>query len=285
MSPSQVIESQFAESRVIDPHMEAAYNNRRKVPGHPATMAEWKGKSAAIRAGHPNLDLGLSYGTGSRHVLDIFWPGADRAVPLAVFIHGGYWAALDKSWFSHLAAGFLANNIALAIPSYDLCPNVNLATVVEDVRRAVAFLMARYGTDVYATGHSAGGHMTAMLLATDWSAYGIPHHVRGGCAISGLFDLVPLVATSINGPLKLDMAEAARLSPINLTSPDRRLHAYVGEFEGDEYTRQSAAIAKAWNGRWDVVAGADHFTAIAPLEDGRSEMMRTIVAGIAATRF
>ena len=222
----------------------------------------------------------MAYGEGERHRIDIFWPHADRSAPLALFVHGGYWAALDKSWFSHLAAGFLANDIALAIPSYDLCPAVSVAAVVEDVRKATAFLMRRYDADIFATGHSAGGHISAMLLATDWSAYDVARRVTGCCTISGLFDLVPLIATSINGPLKLDKKEASRLSPLNFPPPAGSFQAFVGELEGFEYRRQSSSMAKAWNGRWSPVADADHFTVLAPLEDGRSEMMQAIVAAI-----
>ena len=268
---------------MADPRLEAEYNNRLKVPGHSAIMAGWKARSAALRARHADAELDVRYGQGPRHALDIFWPGTDRSVPLALFIHGGYWQALDRSWFSHLATGFLDNGIALAVPSYDLCPAVELASVVEDVRRATAFLMSRHDTDIHATGHSAGGHMTAMLLATDWLAFGCSRRVSGGCAISGLFDLVPLVETSINDALRLDAGAAARLSPVNLP-PAGPLHAVVGALEGEEYTRQSVAIAAAWNGTWETLPGADHFTAIAPLEDGRSPVMQRIVKDIQQAR-
>lgn len=269
---------------MLDSHLEAEYNNRLKVPHHPAIMAEWKAKSAAFRASHTNATIDVRYGDTDRQALDVFWPGHDRSVPLALFVHGGYWQALDKSWFSHLAAGFNANGIALAIPSYDLCPSVGVETIVEEIRRAAAFLMNSHETDLYATGHSAGGHLTAMLLATDWAAFGSSHVVTGGCAISGLFDLIPLVNTSINGALCLDTVAAARLSPINLTAPKAHLYAFVGDLEGEEYTHQSASIAEAWRGTFGTVAGADHFTAIAPLEFCKSEMMQVIVAEISASR-
>lgn len=268
----------------MDPRLEAEYNNRLKVPNHPAIMAEWKSKSVTFRASHANATIDVRYGDTDRQVLDVFWPGGDRSVPLVLFVHGGYWQALDKSWFSHLAAGSNDNNIALAIPSYDLCPDVGVATIVEEIRHATAFLMSRYQTDIYATGHSAGGHLTAMLLATDWVAFGSSHIVTGGCAISGLFDLVPLLETSINGALRLDAATAARLSPINLAAPKRHLHAFVGDLEGEEYTHQSTSIAKAWSGTFRNIAGADHFTAIAPLESRQSEMMQAIVAEISISR-
>jgi arylformamidase len=264
-----------------DPYLEAEYNNRRKVPEHPGIMAGWTRDAATFRDAHPNAEIGLAYGEGERHVLDLFWPAAERDAPLALFIHGGYWQALDKSWFSHLARGFLAHGVALAVPSYDLCPNVTLDVLTEQVRRAAAFLMKRHGRDLYATGHSAGGHLTAMLLATEWTAFGLPvTRVKGGCAISGLFDLAPLVATSVNDGLGLDLSEAARLSPVNLPAPGLPLDAVFGEHEGAEYKRQSVAIASAWGGAWGIVPDANHFTVIAPLTDPDSDLMKTIIAGI-----
>jgi arylformamidase len=241
--------------RVYDETMEREYDNRAKVPAHPAIMQGWKHDAAALRAAHEHAEIDVAYGGGTREVLDIFWPDAARAAPLAMFIHGGYWQALDKDWFSHLARGFLAHGVALAIPSYALCPQVSLADLTAQVRNAAAFVMRRHGGDLYVTGHSAGGHLTAMLMATDWAARGHAGQVYGGLAISGLFDLEPLVDTSINDGLRLDRAEARRLSPIHQPAPAGRFHALVGAREGAEYTRQSRAIAQAWNGDWQVIRG------------------------------
>lgn len=261
----------------IDPRLEAEYNNRAKVPNHPDVMAGWKARAQDLRARHANAELDLAYGTAPRHRVDVFWPGAARDAPLAVFIHGGYWQALDKSWFSHLARGFNARGVALALPSYRLCPDVPLAAIIDDIKAALDFLMRRYERDVVVTGHSAGGHLTAMALATDCAVRGARHRPVGGLAISGLFDLRPLVSTSINGALGLDEAEAWRLSPAALPKPPAPLVAYVGALEGAEYERQSATIASVWAGEWRPIAGADHFTAIAPLEDGGSEMIATVL--------
>ncbi len=120
-----------------------------------------------------------------------------------------------------------------------------------------------------AIGHSAGGHLAAMLLA--WDARVVP----AALPISGLFDLAPLIETSINAALGLDDAEARRLSPLLLPPPGGRLHAVVGGEEGAEYTRQSREIARAWGGTWESVAGADHFTVLAPLADPASALVAT----------
>jgi arylformamidase len=256
----------------INAALEREYNNRAKVPDFPAIAAALGRDAAAFRAAHPDSELGVSYGPSARQAMDIFWPAAGRDAPLALFLHGGYWQSLDRAWFSHLAAGLVARGVAVAMPSYDLCPTVTLAELTEQVRAAAAFLHRRHARRMIAFGHSAGGHLTAMLLATDWPARGLPSGmVAAGLSLSGLFDLVPLTETTINDALRLDADEARRLSPVLLPSPGLPLHCVVGGAEGPEYERQSRAIAEAWGGTWEVVPGANHFTVIAPLADGDSD--------------
>lgn len=268
---------------MIDPLLEAEYNNRAKVTEHGDVMQSWEQDAAAFRATHPHSETDLAYGDSTRQQLDLFWPDQRRDGPVAMFIHGGYWQALDRSWFSHLAQGFVAHGVALAIPSYDLCPQVTLDVLVEQLRDAAAFLVRRHERPVFSCGHSAGGHLTAMLLATDWAARGLPPAaVHAGCAISGLFDLAPLLATSVNAALGLDAATARRLSPLFLPAPSLPLHAVVGAAEGTEYLRQSSSIAEAWGGTWDILPGANHFTAIAPLADPASPLMATMLRMIHA---
>jgi arylformamidase len=265
----------FTEGTVLI-DLEAEYDNLAKVPEHPAIMRRWSADATAFREAHPVAELDLAYGPSPRQVLDLFWPSADRDAPVALFIHGGYWQRLDKSWFSHLARGLLAHGVAVALPSYDLCPQVTLAVLVDQLRDAAAFLARRHSRKLLATGHSAGGHLTAMLMATDWRARGLPEHsIRAGMPISGLFDLAPLVSTSINGALGLDKPEAKRLSPLFLATPRGKLHAFVGGDEGAEYERQSRSIAEAWGGTWERVPGANHFTVLDPMLDPDSVMVRT----------
>lgn len=256
--------------------MQAEYDNRGKVPDHLAFIEGWRRDAAVFRSAHPVAELDLSYGPGERQAIDLFWPDAGRAAPLALFIHGGYWAALDRTMFSHMAAGLLAHGVAVALPSYDLCPQVSLPTLVGQVRAAAAFLARRHGRAMLAMGYSAGGHLAAMLLATDWTQHGLPKAtVRAALPISGLFDLEPLLATTVNLPLGLDQATARALSPVHMPSPGLKLHAVVGGDEGAEYTRQSRSIAEAWGGTWEAVPGAHHFSVLAPLTDPDSALVRT----------
>ena len=254
---------------------QAEYDNRAMVPEHPAIIAGWARDAAAFRAGWPMAELDLPYGPGERERLDLFRPGPGDAWPIALFMHGGYWQALDRSYFSHCARGLLARGVAVAIPSYDLCPAVPLARIVGQMRAAAALLHRRGGRRLLATGHSAGGHLTGMLMATDWRALGLPAGlVPAGLPISGLFELLPLLPTTIATALQLSAIDAAALSPALLPSPaGATLHAVVGGAESREFIRQSRDFAAAWGGSWEALAGANHFTVLAPLSDPSSALV------------
>lgn len=246
--------------------LQAEYDNGAKVPEYPAIAAAWERDAAAFRASHPDADLALPYGPTERQAMDIFRPGPGQAHPVAMFIHGGYWQRAHRHIFSHFARGLLAHGVAVAMPSYDLCPHVSMATIVDQMRTAAGFLARRMNRPLLTLGHSAGGHLTAMVLATDWAAHGLPPGTApAGLPISGLFDLPPLLATTVADPLGMDEAEARRLSPLFLPAPGARIHAVVGGLEGSEYTRQSRSIAEAWGGTWESLDGLNHFTVAAEL--------------------
>jgi len=256
---------------------EVEYNNRARVPENPAIMAGWAKDAAAYRERH--APRAIAYGPGARNTIDFF--AGDNDGPIVVFIHGGYWQAFDGSSFSHLAGGLNAHGISVAIPSYALCPNVSVDEIIWQMRAASREL-ARLGRPLVISGHSAGGHLAACMLATDWPQFdpSLPRDiVVAAYAISGLFDLVPLVETSINRALCLDPAAARAASPLLWTAPARgSIDAVVGENESAEYFRQSKSIVDTWGAaglatRFGVVAGANHFTAIAPLADPDSLMV------------
>jgi arylformamidase len=262
---------------VADIDYEVEYNNRARVPENPALMAGWLKDAAAYRSAH--APRRIAYGAGARNTIDLF--GGDGQGPIVVFIHGGYWQALDGSSFSHCARGLNAHGVDVAVPSYDLCPQVTVETIISQMR-AAARELAKLGRRLVISGHSAGGHLAACLLATDWSAQDVSlpeNPVIAAYAISGLFDLVPLVETSINKALGLDSVAAKATSPLFWKPPARgSLDAVVGEKESAEYHRQSRTMTEAWarSGlptRYGVVADANHFTAIAPLADPASSMV------------
>ena len=257
---------------------EVEYNNRARVPEHPVHMAEWVRNAKAYREAHAGRWHVIRYGPGARHAIDFF--PAENQGPIVVFIHGGYWQAFDASSFSHLAAGLNAHGISVAIPSYDLCPNVAIADIIRQMRTAAREL-ARLGRPLVMSGHSAGGHLAACMLATDWRALdaALPEDlVTSAYAISGLFDLVPLVRTTVNNALRLDEVAARDASPLFWTAPARgSLDAVVGGNESAEYFRQSQSMVESWGAaglatRFAAIPDANHFTAIAPLADPASPM-------------
>ncbi|HET7885812.1 MAG TPA: alpha/beta hydrolase, partial [Bradyrhizobium sp.] len=216
-------------------------------------------------------------------VIDLFTSDRadhDNPAPLVVFIHGGYWQALDGSWFSHMARGLNAHGISVAVPTYDLCPHVSVADIVMQMLQTM-FELAKLSQSLVVSGHSAGGHLAACMLATDWKAYDASFPaglVTSAYAISGLFELEPLLSTSINKALGLDQASARAASPLLWQPPSHGcLDAVVGEAESAEYHRQSRTIVDVWGEagvatRYGAVPAANHFTAIAPLADPASAM-------------
>ena len=276
----------------IDPHLEKEYDNRGRVPEHPSLIAHWNESAAAYRAetlAKKTALLDLAYGDDPRQKMDLFGPDLDGhgKGPLLVFIHGGYWRALDRTPFSHMAKGPNAHGVTVAVPSYRLCPQVSLTDLVDDLRQAVRFLYQRYNRPMAIAGHSAGGHLTACMLGTNWPAYDAslpPGIARHGYSISGLFDLEVMVKTSLNTDLKLTLEEARCLSPALWTIPaGLELDAVVGSTESAEYHRQSSLIAERWQAQgaktnWSLLDGDNHFTAIMPLADPQSAMTQRVVA-------
>lgn len=261
--------------------LEAEYNNRARVPEHPAIIASWASDAAAFRAARPDAETGCRYGDTPRQTLDLF-PGGGTGLPV-LFIHGGYWQGLDPSFFSHMARGLNARGMDVAVMGYDLCPQVTVADIVDQSRRAVIALVQRWQRPVVVTGHSAGGHLAACLAATNWTltAPSLPvAPVAAGLAISGLFELEPLLPTSVNDKLGLMPDSARALSP-RLWSPPQTgfaFDAWVGGEESDEYLRQSRGIAAVWGAQgvathYVEVAGANHFTVIAGMAEPDSPLV------------
>lgn len=262
-----------------DLDLEAEYNNRARVPDHPVHIAGWQRDAAAYRE-TARSELDLAYGPGERHRLDLFYPGdGDNNRPIVMFIHGGYWQAFDKSSSSHLACGANMRGLTVAVPSYTLAPAATLADIIAEIEMAADFIMERTGRPIVAAGHSAGGHLAACLMARPMPQRAI----RAAMPISGLFDLPPLVGTSINRALGLTSEEAHRLSPLDWTPPSRgHLVAVVGGAESSEFLRQSRAIVEKWGQagvttRYHEVPSAHHFDVIAGLADPADPLVDILV--------
>jgi arylformamidase len=264
---------------------EAEYNNGRRVPEYPQIAERWAARAAAYRQGMQGASLDIAYGPAERCRYDYF-PAGDGA-PVVIFIHGGYWQRGDRKVYSFLAASLNAAGLSLVLPSYRLCPETSVAGIIEDIRLCVLAVHRHTGRRPLVAGHSAGGHLTAAMLATDWSRIpgSPPGLVRAGYAISGLFELEPLIATSINEAVRLDLAGARAASPILWPPPPpgTALVAAVGGIESSEFLRQSRLVADTW-GRAGVsteyapIAGANHFTVLEPLADAGSDLVQRLAA-------
>lgn len=267
--------------------LEAEYNNRARVPEHADIFLRWAREAENYRAEMlkaGRAELGLAYGDTPRQTVDLFMAEQADQGPLAMFVHGGWWRSLEPSSFSQMARGLNGHGVTVAVVGYDLCPNVDIAAIVDQIRRACAFLWQRLGRRMLVYGHSAGGHLAAAMVATDWASLypkAPADLVPAGYAVSGVFDLSPLVQISVNQDLRLDADGARRLSPASWSLPaGRAFDAVVGGLESSEFKRQSRLIVDAWRNkaeaRYQEVPAANHFTVIDPLLDPQSAMSRRV---------
>jgi len=270
--------------------VEREYNLRVAFPDHPQWFARWAADSAVARS-RLDAHLDVRYGSGPKQTMDLF-PAANARGTL-LFIHGGYWRALDKVDHSFVAPPLVADGIGVAVINYDLCPEVGIARIVAECREAVVWLLRegpRYGLAtqrLLVSGHSAGGHLAAMLAATDWRARGQDAHTIGGViAISGVFDLEPLVQVSFNVDLKLDVGGAYLVSPIHL-QPRAAIRVLIaaGAQETSEFIRQSWLLWERWpechppGQRGPLfIPERHHFSVISDLGDPGSELVRQTLA-------
>jgi arylformamidase len=262
------------------------YNNRDLVPEHAEIFARWAETSAQARAKlKPQLDL--EYGPTLKQKLDVFpalqspTHGPRAHPPVLMFIHGGYWRSLDKSDFSYLATPWVRSGVTFVPINYDLCPGVTMEEIVRQCLMAVTWLFlhaGQFGADphrIYVAGHSAGGHLVAMLMAAlfpRWHGTLPPDLVKGGVAVSGLYDLDAVRrAPFLNASLGLSPDRADALSPVLMPPATHApLITAVGGEESSEFKRQNRLIGQAWKQvlRSDVPCpGLNHFTACDALGD------------------
>jgi arylformamidase len=264
-----------------------AYNNRELVPDHPQFFARWSETSARARS-TMTCTLDIPYGAMPGERMDLF-PARKGDGSCLMFIHGGYWRALDKKDHSFLAPAWVGAGVSLAVVNYDLCPKVTIGEIVQQMLRAGAWLWRHaedYGMDqdrLYVGGHSAGGHLTAMLMSALWPTLdrGLPKDLfKGGLAISGLYDLRPIAQVDwLNRDLQLDEESALRLSPAFLPPATRApLMTCVGGDESSEFHRQNALLGERWRGvlAGDIaMPGRNHFSVL----DGMAEPGSPLFAG------
>ncbi len=262
--------------------LEIEYNNRARVPEHVEILNHWQQQAEQYRASAGG-ECDLAYGPDDRHKCDIFRSKQDTAHSMVVFVHGGYWQSLDRSIFSHMARGLEIHGIGTAVPSYRLCPDASVSEIIDDIRKLCVWLWNRHKRHLVIAGHSAGGHLAAAMLATDWTDHGAPDDlVRTGFGISGIYDLRPLIPTSLNQKLHLDDATARAASPLLWPAPpNARFEAWVGAEESPEFLRQSKTLAACWGGvgvktKYVEAQSCNHFTVVEALGDPASDMTQAL---------
>lgn len=256
------------------PDPDRDYMNGAFIPGAADYPARWLAKSTAFRASlGPRATLDLPYGPAPRQKLDLFLPeGPPRGT--VVFVHGGYWHLFDKSHWSHLAAGALAQGFAVAMPGYTLAPEARLAAMTTEIATACRLVAARVPGPMVVTGHSAGGHLAARMGSADIAA-----PVARVVPISPLTELGPLMATTMNATLGIDAAEAATESPARLAlRPGTTAHIWVGAAERPAFLWQARTLAEEWNCPWTTDPDRHHFDVIDALEDPNSPLTEALLS-------
>ena len=273
--------------------LDEQYNNRARIPHYLDYFDRWLDWSAETRATVP-CDLDVAYGDLPVETLDIF-PARQPGAPILIMIHGGYWYSLDKGHNSFVADGFRPHDVVTVVINYGLAPDFRMDEIVRQNRAAAAWVWrnaATFGGDpsrIHALGQSAGGHLAAMLLATDWPAFGAglpPGLVKSAVSMSGLYDLEPIRLCYLNEKLRMDEAEARRNSPVAQQYPVAApLMLVSGDIESDEYVRQANAMASVWEAHVYPLSrielpGFNHFTMADPLRESDSRLTQAVMAQI-----
>ena len=276
--------------------LDAEYDNRSKIPNALELLKDFAELSEVTRR---NLEgrLGVSFGLDAEETLDIFFPpnAGDNLMPIQLFIHGGYWTTMSKSDFSYVAETFTQKGCVTVVINYGLIPSVDMDEVVRQCRAGLVWIYRNgesFGGNpdrIFISGHSAGGHLVAMMMATNWPDFDslsptLPKDlIKGGCGISGLYDLEPIRLCFLNEDLRLGKMEVNRNSPVLLgPAGSAPLLLTVGSLEGPEYLRQSEELAAAWRPHGvevDVVVqeGQDHFTMVLQLSEANSRLSTMIL--------
>lgn len=258
-----------------------AYTNGAYIENGDTYPQRWAADARAFRAridAEGRFRGDIPYGPHVRNRFDLFLPRG-AALGLVVFVHGGYWLRFDKSSWSHLAAGPLEHGLAVAMPSYVLCPQARIAEITQQVGAAITVASAEIPGLIHLAGHSAGGHLVSRM-ASDTSPLGpdVFERVRKIVSISGVHDLHPLMHTTMNETLRIDAAEAAAESPALLRPRNGAdITFWVGADERPEFLRQTALMKRAWSAPTIVEQGLNHFTVVEGMADRNHPLVETLL--------
>ena len=272
--------------------LEGEYDLRAAFPDYGKYFSDWRERSEVVRRQFRPL-LDLPYGGGAQERLDVFAArGSNR--PMMVYIHGGYWRAMDKSDFSFIAPPFLERDVPVALVNYTLCPQGTMSGIVAQMRAACVWLAEhapRFGgrpRELHLVGWSAGAHLAAMMAASQWPRLGdgAPAcEIKSVLAVSGIYDLHPIRHVSANDDLRMDDAEAQSISPLfTVPDPAVRLGIAYGALETPAFRTQSKGLAKRWNAESLLeLEGRHHYAAMDDLGAPDGQLLRVAMsfAGVA----
>ena len=265
--------------------LDREYNNLEKV-SNSAEHLQWYSETSSNYRQTAVCEMNVEFGVSDTETLDIFFPNGNREArnrPVHVFFHGGYWRALDKSDFSYIAKGFENTHAICIVVNYALIPTINMDELIEQCRNSMRWIWHNIGNfggnknNITISGHSAGGHIVAMMMAADWPAldFDCPTDlIKAGVSISGLFDLEPIRLCFLNDSLALDEQIVANNSPLHFENRSNgELISYYGDREGIEYRRQSDQLAEKWSRTISVsLKEHDHFTFMHEMYDPKSDL-------------
>lgn len=262
------------------------YNNRLHVPDFADYLEAWDKRSAEAREKYAFVK-DVRYGNHSRECLDIFSSGKPLSKVL-IFIHGGYWQFFDKTKFHFIADAFLKYGITTVLINYPLAPDSNMDEMVASCRKAMLWLqqnLAKFNAhpdQIYVAGHSAGGHLTAMLMEKEW-AKSLKRSIKGVCMISGLYNLRPIQLSYVNEALQMDKEIAFRNSPVEFEPLQNcPILVAVGAAETDEFKGQSRELYSKWKNKAASIelmelSALNHFSVLNSLVDENTLLHKALL--------
>ncbi|XP_051957662.1 kynurenine formamidase [Xyrauchen texanus] len=253
-----------------------------------AHVAALKSGTEKARAVTQTL-LDVPYGDGDGEKLDVYVPSSSSPdLPLVIYLHGGYWQFLSKDESGFLAVPLVQKGVVVVAVGYSIAPKGNMDLMVSQVRRSVVSVIQQYShiSGLYLCGHSAGAHLAAMVLSTDWSQYDISPQIKGAFLVSGIYDLQPILSTYVNEPLKMTEDVALRNSPSRLLSQlsSSSCHIVIAVAQNDspEFRKQSQEYFKDLESAglkvsYEDVPDTDHFSIIEQLVDEKYHLTKLLL--------
>ena len=265
--------------------LDLQYNNRFHVPGFEISLHKWEVLSRLAEKKYPIIK-DIPYGDKSRECLDIF-PSSKTQSKILVFIHGGYWQKFDKSSFHFIAAAFSRYDITTVLINYPLVPTVSIEQVTESCNKATDWVYKNIDSfngdpeQIFIAGHSAGAHLTAMLMTLKESQAS-PAFIKGVCIFSGIYNLIPIQLSNINAVLQMNKEAALKNSP-SIMKPNQicPLIIVVGSDETNEFKDQSIELYDKWKNNHSTlelieIPGLNHFSILDSIDDTNSLLHQSI---------